>query len=77
LTRFQKENSAPQRFVSDPDARAARAYGVDLSALGKTVAKRATFVIGRDGKVLFSVLEWSPLANVMKTLDWLKAHPQD
>jgi len=76
LARFQRAESAPQRFVSDPNGTFAKAYGVNLSALHKTYAKRVTFVVGKDGKILFNVLDWSPLGNVNKTLDWLKGHPQ-
>lgn len=76
LTKFQKDEDAPQRFVSDPDGTIARAFGVDMKELGKTYAKRVTFVIGKDGKVLFNAFDWSPLGNVNKTMDWLKKNPQ-
>ena len=75
LKRFQAEENAPQRFVSDPQGEAINAFGVSLTSQGEQYAKRATFVI-RDGKVLHVVFEWSPLANVNKTLDWLTAHQQ-
>lgn len=74
LARFQKEEKAPQRFASDPKAVAIKAYGVTLEDAGKIYAKRATFIIARDGKVAHMVFDWSPLGNVNKTLDWLKAH---
>jgi peroxiredoxin len=76
LTQFQEEEHAPQRFVSDPKADAITAYGVKLVDAGQTYAKRVTFIIGRDGKIAHEVFDWSPLGNVNKTLDWLKAHPQ-
>ncbi len=76
LARFQKDENAPQRFVSDPSAAAIKAYGVTLEDSGKIYAKRATFIIGRNGKVLHVVFDWSPLGNVNKTLEWLKANPQ-
>ena len=76
LARFQKEEEAPQRFVADVDASIVKAYGVDLTKDAQTFAKRVTFVVGHDGNVLFSVFDWSPLSNVNKTLEWLKAHPQ-
>ena len=75
LKRFQAQEHAPQRFVSDPSGAAAHAFDVSMTQQGQTFAKRVTFVI-KDGKVLFSVFDWSPLGNVNKTLDWLKAHPQ-
>ena len=75
LKRFQAQDQAPQRFVSDPSGAAARAFDVSMTEQGQTFAKRVTFVV-KDGKVLFTVFDWSPLGNVNKTLDWLKAHPQ-
>ena len=75
LKRFQAQEQAPQRFVSDPKGEAVKAFDVLLTAQGQEYAKRATFVI-RDGVVLHTVFDWSPLGNVNKTLDWLKAHPQ-
>ena len=76
LARFQKEENAPQRFVTDPADEAIKAYGVTLEDSGKIYAKRATFIIGHNGKVLHVVFDWSPLGNVTKTLDWLTANPQ-
>jgi peroxiredoxin len=75
LTKFQQEEEAPQRFVSDPKGTAADAFGVAASEKGEQYAKRATFII-RDGTVLHVVFDWSPLGNVNKTFDWLSAHPQ-
>ena len=48
---------------------------MSITDQNQVYAKRVTFVI-RDGVVLHSVFDWSPLGNVNKTLDWLKAHPQ-
>ncbi|MDQ6781678.1 MAG: redoxin domain-containing protein [Candidatus Eremiobacteraeota bacterium] len=76
LARFQKSAAAPQRFVSDPDLRFATAYGAKMTEGGDTFAKRQTFVIGANGKILLSVLDWSPLSNVNKVYAWLKVHPQ-
>ena len=74
LKKFQAEEQAPQRFVSDPTGVAVNAFGVSLTDQGEVYAKRATFII-RDGTVLHTVFDWSPLGNVTKTLDWLTAHP--
>lgn len=76
LKRFQAEEKAPQRFVSDPNGVAAHAFDVSMTEQGQEFAKRATFVV-RNGKVLFTVFDWSPLGNVNKTLDWLTTHPQN
>lgn len=73
LKRFQAEEDAPQRFVSDPKGEAINAFGVSIADQGELYAKRATFVI-RDGKVLHVVFDWSPLGNVNKTLEWLTAN---
>jgi peroxiredoxin len=75
LKRFQAEEKAPQRFVSDPNNDAVNAFDVSLTDQNEVYAKRATFVI-RDGIVLHTVFDWSPLGNVNKTLEWLTAHPQ-
>jgi len=72
LTEFQAKMQAPQQFVSDKDAEIAKSYGADLAG----VAKRVTFVIGQDGKILYSYYDWSPLTNVNKIYAWLQDHPQ-
>jgi len=76
LTKFQAAMDASQRFVSDPDGSIAKAYGVSFAYNGAVLAKRVTFVVGKDGKVLYSLAEDSPLTNVQSTLDWLKKNPQ-
>lgn len=73
LTDFQAQMKAPQRFVSDKDAAITKSYNVEIAG----VAKRVTFVIGKNGKILFSYFDWSPLTNVNKVYAWLKAHPQN
>ena len=77
LKKFQASTGAQQRFVSDPDAAIAKAYGVSFAYNGAAHAHRVTFVIGKDGKVLYSLAEDSPLVNVQSTLAWLKKHPQN
>ena len=72
LTDFQAKMQAPQRFVSDVGGHVTQAYGADISG----GAKRVTFVIGKNGKILFTYFDWSPLTNVNKVYAWLKAHPQ-
>jgi len=49
-TRFAKEHEADFPILSDPDKTVANAYGV-LSPAG--VARRWTFYIGPDRKILF------------------------
>jgi len=73
LTDFQAQMQAPQRFVSDQGGHVAKAYGAEISG----VAKRVTFVIGKNGKILFTYFDWSPLTNVNKVYAWLKEHPQN
>jgi peroxiredoxin len=74
LKSFQAQEQAPQRFVSDPKGAAAVAFDVSMTDQNQVFAKRATFII-RDGKVLHTVFDWSPLGNVSKTLAWLEGHP--
>jgi thioredoxin-dependent peroxiredoxin len=76
LIAFQTKTPAPQQFVSDPDHTVIDAYGVAVGTGSATLAKRQTFVIGKDGKVLFTYFDWSPLTNVNTTLQWLQQHPQ-
>lgn len=76
LTAFQAQTPAPQQFVSDPDRSITKAYGVDIGMGSVTLAKRQTFVIGKNGKILFSYFDWSPETNVNKTYEWLQQHPQ-
>jgi peroxiredoxin Q/BCP len=76
LVKFQAAEEAGQRFVSDPGGAIAKAYGVASVYKGDVYADRVTFVIGKDGKVLYSLADDSPLTNVQSTLDWLKKNPQ-
>jgi len=75
LTKFQHDEEAPQRFVSDPDGKIANAFGIAIQYKGKTYANRVTFVVGTDGKILYKLDDEVPQSNVASTLDWLKAHP--
>lgn len=72
LTDFQAKMQAPQQFVSDVGGHVTKAYRADIAG----VAKRVTFVIGKNGKILFTYFDWSPLTNVNKVYAWVKAHPQ-
>lgn len=76
LVKFQAATSAPQQFVSDPTGAIAKAYGVSFAYNGAVLADRVTFVIGKNGKILFALHEPSPLTNVLGTLAWLTQHPQ-
>jgi len=77
LIDFQEKTPAPQQFVSDPKRSVIKAYGVDIGIGSAILAKRQTFVIGRNGKILFTYFDWSPLTNVDKTYQWLQQHPQN
>lgn len=77
LKKFQASTDAQQRFVSDPDGVIAKAYGVSFAYKGDVLANRVSFVVGKDGKVLYALAEASPLVNVQSTLAWLKKHPQN
>ena len=48
---FAESLGADYPFLGDPDRTAARPYGVLIPAVG--LAKRWTFYIGKDGRVLF------------------------
>ncbi|MDQ6781680.1 MAG: redoxin domain-containing protein [Candidatus Eremiobacteraeota bacterium] len=76
LVRFQKDMGVPQTFVSDPGRSIIRAYQAGLGAAGATTAKRVTFVISREGKIVYTVYDWNPLTNVGSVTRWLKEHPQ-
>ena len=77
LKKFQASTDAPQRFVSDPGGAIAKTYGVSFAYKDAVLANRVTFVIGKNGKVLYSLAEPSPLINVQSTLAWLKKNPQN
>ena len=75
LTKFQAAEDAPQRLVSDPGGKIVKAFGIGLQFGGQTYAGRVTFVIGKDGKILYKLDDMVPQSNVASTLDWAKAHP--
>jgi thioredoxin-dependent peroxiredoxin len=50
-TEFAKSLGVDYPILSDPDKQAAKAYGVQMPLVG--VAKRWTFYIGKDGKILY------------------------
>lgn len=75
LAKFQKEENAPQRFVSDPDGKITSAFGIKLKIPGMTLAGRVTYVIGTNGTILFKVDDEVPQSNVITTYDWVKKHP--
>ena len=77
LVDFQTKTPAPQQFVSDANRSVTNAYGASVGIGGLTLSKRVTFVIGKNGKILYSYFDWSPLTNVNKTYAWLKEHPQN
>ena len=68
--------NAPQRFVSDPQHQVIGAYQAGIK-IGKAVtAKRITYVISKEGRIIHIVYDWSPLTNVNAVYNWLKEHPQ-
>ena len=48
---FAESLSADYAILSDPDKKTAEAYGVLIPAVG--LAKRWTFYVGPDGKILY------------------------
>ncbi len=48
---FAKELGVDYPILSDPEMRVASAYGVLIPGIG--VAKRWTFYLGKDGKILY------------------------
>jgi thioredoxin-dependent peroxiredoxin len=75
LAKFQHDEQAPQRFVSDPGGTIASAFGIAEAYKGKVYAGRVTYVIGTDGKILFKVEDDVPESNVAATYAWVKQHP--
>jgi len=76
LQRFQEKIGTGQQFVSDPQKEITKAYGAELRVLALSLAKRMTFVISKDGKIVHKVYDWNPLTNVSSVYSWLKDHPQ-
>ncbi len=50
-TEFAQSLGADYPILADPDKKAAEPYGVLMPVIG--LAKRWTFYIGKDGKILF------------------------
>jgi peroxiredoxin Q/BCP len=50
-TEFAESLSADYPILADPDKRVAESYGVLMPVVG--LAKRWTFYIGKDGKILY------------------------
>ena len=50
--KFADKHGLPFTLLADPEGEAAQAYGVAGSFLGVDIARRVTFLIGRDGRVL-------------------------
>ena len=76
LLRFQAEQQAPQWFVSDPDKRIAKSYQALMHVGSGGTTMRISFVINREGTIVYNVYDWSPLTNVNTLYRWLKEHPQ-
>ena len=67
LKRFSKEACRDQFAVgSDPQARTIKAY--DASALLPGMASRISYVVGQDGKIVFTHQGSNPLQHVEQTL---------
>jgi len=74
ITKFAKSLDADYPMLADPDAKAAKAYGV-VSA-DRAYPQRWTFYIGKDGKILYvdrSVKPATAGADVAKRLAELGA----
>ncbi len=67
--KFQETCSLPFPLVADADRSVSRAFGV-LGMLG--VAKRVTFVVGPDGKVLDVIDSWRPGVHTRAALKRLR-----
>jgi peroxiredoxin Q/BCP len=50
-TEFAKSLAVDYPILSDPEGQTVKAYGVQMPIVG--VAKRWTFYIGKDGKILY------------------------
>ena len=50
--KFADRHGLPFTLLADPGGEAARAYGVAGSFLGVDIARRVTFLVGTDGRIL-------------------------
>jgi peroxiredoxin Q/BCP len=69
---FAEKHHLPFLLVPDPDGRIARAWGVPLTF---GLARRVTFVIGRDGKVARVFPDVTPSGHAAEVLEVLRALP--
>jgi peroxiredoxin Q/BCP len=70
-TKFAESLNLPFPLVADPEAVAAKAYGV--ANVEKGYANRVTFVIGKDGKIA-SVIEGRDAIDPAATLSACSGH---
>jgi thioredoxin-dependent peroxiredoxin len=57
---------------ADTDAKVAEAYGVKTSFMGRTIAGRTSYVIGKDGKIALVHSDNKPQDHITKTLAAVK-----
>jgi len=70
LRRFREELSLPFELKSDADGAITRAYGVAWPVIG--LARRVTFVIGRDRRIKsVHSSEWAPASHAAHACDFL------
>ena len=71
LRKFREDRKAPYPFLSDAGGKVARQYAGLYPVVG--LAKRANFVVGRDGKVV-SVVEGNDAIDPSASVDACSGH---
>ncbi|MEO6991081.1 MAG: peroxiredoxin [Candidatus Baltobacteraceae bacterium] len=62
--------------AADSDAKIAKAYGALLTTVPRAFANRTSYVIARDGKIVYAYTSLDPGKHVANTLNALKALPK-
>ena len=71
LERFAAAEHVPFAFVALPSA-TVDAYGAAIVYAGATYADRVSYLIGRDGTILWTLRDPSPLAHTNGAVAFLK-----
>lgn len=70
LARFEQSVKAPFEMVS-LSARAVDAYDAGIVYFGKTYADRISYLIDKDGRIIWTLRDPSPLAHINEALAFL------
>lgn len=70
---FADEHGLPFPLLADTEGRAAKAYGVIAESRGRTIARRETFLVGPDGRIIKHYEQVDPETHSREVLGDLEA----